>query len=63
MAVERAGSGEFVTLANLKTALVMDTVAALESCAPVPAEHVASGCENFRGCRSGGSPAGRGGGR
>ena len=35
MVVERAGAGEFLTLAGLKTASVMDTVAASESCAPV----------------------------
>ena len=35
MVVEGAGAGEFFTLADLKTASVMDTVAASESCAPV----------------------------
>ena len=40
IAVERAGAGEIVTLAGLKTASVADTVAASESCAPIPAEPI-----------------------
>ena len=38
--VERAGAGEIVTLAGLKTASVADTVAASEGCAPIPAEPI-----------------------
>ena len=38
--VERAGAGEIVTLAGLKTASVADTVAASGSCAPIPAEPI-----------------------
>ena len=38
--VERAGAGEIVTLAGLKTASVADTVAASESCEPIPAEPI-----------------------
>ena len=63
MVVERAGAGVFLTPADLKTASVMDAVAASESCAPVPGGHMAKGCENLGGCRCRGSPAGRGGGR
>ena len=40
IAVERAGAGEIVTLAGLKTASVADTVAASGSCAPIPAEPI-----------------------
>ena len=40
IAVERAGAGEIVTLAGLKTASVADTVAAAEGCAPIPAEPI-----------------------
>ena len=40
IAVERAGAGEIVTLAGLKTASVADTVAASEGCAPIPAEPI-----------------------
>ena len=38
--VERAGAGEIVTLAGLKTASVADTVAVSQSCAPIPAEPI-----------------------
>ena len=40
IAVERAGAGEIVTLAGLKTASVTDTVAASESCGPIAAEPI-----------------------
>ena len=40
IAIERAGAGEIVTLAGLKTASVADTVAASESCGPIPAEPI-----------------------
>ncbi len=40
IAIERAGAGEIVTLAGLKTASVTDTVAASESCGPIPAEPI-----------------------
>ena len=40
IAVERAGAGEIVTLAGLKTASVTDTVAASESCVPIAAEPI-----------------------
>ena len=40
IAVERAGAGEIVTLAGLKTASVTDTVAASESCGPIAAESI-----------------------
>ena len=40
IAVERAGAGEIVTLAGLKTASVTDTVAASESCVPIGAEPI-----------------------
>ncbi len=40
IAVERAGAGEIVTLAGLKTASVTDTVAASGNCAPIAAEPI-----------------------
>jgi len=40
IAVERAGAGEIVTLAGLKTASVTDTVAASEGCVPIAAEPI-----------------------
>ncbi len=40
IAVECAGAGEIVTLAGLTTASVADTVAASESCVPIPAEPI-----------------------
>ena len=40
IAIERAGAGEIVTLAGLKTASVADTVAASESSGPIPAEPI-----------------------
>ena len=40
IAVECAGAGEIVTLAGLTTASVADTVAASESCFPIPAEPI-----------------------
>ena len=40
IAVERAGAGEIVTLAGLKTASVTDTVAASGSCVPIEAEPI-----------------------